>query len=496
MNLLSGQLRTLSEFAPLPEGDSQYPLEYIEAHEVLKLGEDQIGVTIGICDGVHESQIDKLQRFHRKQCTFVRIDRRELSAYLGRSLSRQSGEPQVDQTADRGDHNALDRLANDAPIVNLVNSLLIEAIRLDASDIHIESFADRILVRYRIDGTLRLAGTVPLEQFAAVSSRIKIMANLNIMERRLPQDGRISVRLEEKPFDMRVSIVPVAHGESIVLRLFQRTGDVMSLDELGLDEHHVNLMRSSVASPHGLFLMTGPTGSGKTTTLTAILKDIRSESRKIITIEDPIEYLIDGVAQIPTNDQIGLSFDSLLRRVLRHDPNIIMVGEIRDAATAELAVRAALTGHLVLSTLHTNDAVSAILRLSNMGIERYLIAGVLRAVMAQRLVRRVCPNCAHPVPLDEKQRRRLASFGINQTEMTEGAGCEQCGGSGYRGRVAIAELFTVDAVLEGMISSGVDNAQLAKELLTRGVRSLAADGYSKVSAGLTTMSEVDAITVG
>jgi len=480
---------SIYEFAPLPQGREQYPVEFVEANGALKLREDDRSVTVGICDESDLRLADELRRFHRKSIELRRIDRQELSAYLGRRLSEESGGEEREQATER---LTLDRLANDAPIVNLVNSLLIEAIRHNASDVHIESYAAGVTVRYRIDGVLRVVGSIPLEQFAAVSSRIKIMANLNIMERRLPQDGRLSVHLAGRPYDLRVSIVPVAHGESIVLRLFQKTGRVMPLDELGFTPDVVSSIRTCVAHRHGLFLITGPTGSGKTTTLTAILQELRSEERKIVTIEDPVEYVIEGVNQIPTNDQIGLTFESLLRRVLRQDPDIIMVGEVRDCATAELAIRAALTGHLVLTTLHTNDAVSAVTRLRDMGVERYLIAGVLRAVLAQRLVRRVCSGCARPAAASAAVRKKLAREGIREEGLLEGAGCEQCGRTGFRGRIAMSELLVVDREIESKISSGAGTEELSALLETRGVQSLLFDGYRKAAAGLTTLAEVEA----
>lgn len=483
---------SIYEFTPLPDETEQYPVEYIEANGVIKLRETEDAVTIGVCDDVDDLVMERLGLYHRKSISVCRIDRRELSAFLGRRLA---GEPFEGLPASgSGDERLLlDKLANDAPIVNLVNSLLIEAIRHDASDLHLESYADRAVVRYRIDGSLRVVGAIRPAQFAAVSSRIKIMANLNIMERRLPQDGRISVHLSGKPFDLRVSIMPVTHGESIVLRLFQKTGTVMTLDELGLSADHVKAIRTTVAIPHGLFLITGPTGSGKTTTLTAILQEIRSEERKIITIEDPVEYLIDGTNQIPTNEQIGLTFDSLLRRVVRQDPNVIMVGEIRDSPTAELAVRAAQTGRIVLSTLHTNNAVSAVARLLNMGIEAYLIAGVLRAVMAQRLVRRVCTGCSEAVKPTPSQKAALDAFGIRSMSLRQGGGCERCGGTGYRGRIAVSELFTCDLEIERMISSGAGTRDLAGLLARGGIRTLLEDGYRKAAGGLTTIAEVESV---
>ncbi|HUX12341.1 MAG TPA: GspE/PulE family protein [Spirochaetia bacterium] len=484
---------SIYDFGSIPEGASQYPLEYVEANRVLKLQETEELVTIGTCEEVSDRLLQSLRLYHRKPVTFHGIEGAELSAFLGRRLSGDSAD--AASVGDGDQKLPLDRLANDAPIVNLVNSLLIEAIRCDASDVHIESYADRVVVRYRVDGALRVAGSISPDRFRAVSSRIKIMANLNIMERRLPQDGRISVHLAGKPFDLRVSIVPVIHGESIVLRLFQKTGVTLLLDELGLDESQVQSIRRCVAFPHGLLLITGPTGSGKTTTLTAILQEIRSDERKIVTIEDPVEYAIDGICQIPTNDLIGLSFDSLLRRVVRQDPNVIMIGEIRDAATAQLAVRAAQTGRLVLSTLHTSDAVSAISRLVNMGIEPHLIAGVLRAVVAQRLVRRVCPDCARTVAATPAENDALELNGITHASLMHGAGCSRCAGTGYRGRVALAELFVVDCDFAQMIASRAHSSALAAALGRRGMRILAEDAYHKAAAGITTISEIEKVGV-
>ncbi|HEY9594398.1 MAG TPA: GspE/PulE family protein, partial [Spirochaetia bacterium] len=415
---------SLADFAPLPEGSRQYPLEYMDANSVIKLREDEAGIVVGVCDPRNAELLTSLRAFHDGEVAFRCIDRSELSAYLGRRLSvidaegAKAGLPEDERIL-------LDRLANDAPIVNLVNSLMIEAIRKGASDIHIESFAEEARVRYRIDGVLRTVGRIEKGKFAAVASRIKIMANLNIMERRLPQDGRISVHLGEGSFDVRVSIVPISEGESVVLRLFNTEGIPQQLEDLGLDPEVIAHLRGLGAAPHGLVLATGPTGSGKTTTLNALIREIALESLKVITIEDPVEYRIDGVSQIQTNERIGLTFESLLKRVLRQDPDVIMVGEIRDAATAELAMRAALTGHLVLSTLHTNDAVSVIPRLRNMGVEPYLIAAVLRGAMAQRLVRTVCPSCRVSRKPDERERALLKKYGIASARLVRGKGCEE-----------------------------------------------------------------------
>ena len=367
---------------------------------------------------------------------------------------------------------------------------MIEAIRKGASDIHIESFSEETRVRYRIDGVLQTVSRIDKEKSAAVASRIKIMANLNIMERRLPQDGRISVHMGDGTFDVRVSIVPIAAGESIVLRLFNTGGASLGLAELGIEPESLALMRKLVAVPHGLVLATGPTGSGKTTTLNALLRELASEHVKIVTIEDPVEYLIEGVGQIQTHERIGLTFESLLRRVLRQDPNIVMVGEIRDTPTAELAVRAALTGHLVLSTLHTNDAVSVVPRLRNMGVEPYLLGAVLRGAVAQRLIRKNCASCSRPCKPSREEKEFLKRHELTAACLVKGKGCETCGGSGFKGRTAIVETFACDETVEEMILKGERVSAMAEHLKTKGYVDLLQSGLRKVVQGLTTLTEV------
>ena len=486
---------TLAEFMPLPESGDQYPLEYMDANSVIKLREDDEEVLVGVCDPHNSALIQYLKNFHGKPVVFCRIDRAELSGYLGKRLSVLETESPKGQAAD-DERILLDRLANDAPIVNLVNSLMIEAIRKGASDIHIESFSEDTRVRYRIDGVLQTVGRVEKEKFPAVASRLKIMANLNIMERRLPQDGRISVHLGDGTFDVRVSIVPIAAGESIVLRLFNTNGKALGLEELGIDDKNLKLIRGLVAVPHGLVLATGPTGSGKTTTLNAVLRELASDNVKIVTIEDPVEYLIQGVGQIQTHERIGLTFDSLLRRVLRQDPDIIMVGEIRDAPTAELSMRAALTGHLVLSTLHTNDAVSVIPRLKNMGVEPYMLAAVLRGALAQRLVRRICPKCSKPLKPDANQKEMFKQHGLTVTRLRRGVGCDASAGTGFKGRIAIVEAFASDETVEQMILKGDRASAIAEYLQTGGFRSLTRTGLEMAMKGLTTAEEVEKAVMG
>ncbi|MDR3124255.1 MAG: GspE/PulE family protein [Treponema sp.] len=482
------KLMSMEEFGPIPEGSSQYPIEFIEERGLIKLREDENAVEIGFTEKADEAAKNSLRNFHRKSVVFMPLDPAELSAFLGNKMGNEkeelkSGADQSGQTV------LLDKLANDAPIINLVNSICIDGIRCGASDIHLESTGE-LRVRYRIDGILRAVKKIEAGRFPAISSRIKIMANLNILERRQPQDGRITVRLGNDQVDFRVSIVPIAGGESIVLRILgrQATG---SLDELGFNQTQLEALRRLLRTPHGLILLTGPTGSGKTTTLNAMLRELVSESVKIITIEDPVEFLVEGANQIQINEQIGLGFDTLLRRVLRQDPNIIMIGEIRDSATAAIALRAALTGHLVLSTLHTNDTASVMPRLINMGLEPYLIASALRGAAAQRLVRKVCPQCAEERPASPEERRLLETAGIYARTLRQGRGCSACGRTGFSGRTVAVELFAADPGLEDLILGRANIAALQAHLKGRGMKTLLEDGMEKAALGITTVGEVE-----
>jgi len=482
-------MAVLSDFLPLPEGENQYPLEYIETNGVIKLADSESRVVIGMVAQSPELEED-LRNFHDKPVHFQVLEKSDLSAYLARNHSAGTGQISGRDDSIGNAHN-LDKLANDAPVVNLVNSIIIDAISKGTSDIHIESFPERSSVRYRIDGILIPDRTIEAKMFPAVSSRIKIMANMNIMERRLPQDGRITVKMAGHDVDLRVSVVPISGGESIVLRLLNKRSRLLSLEELGFSPHATELMRSLAGKPHGLILMSGPTGSGKTTTLNSLIREINDPSVKIITIEDPVEYEIDGVDQIQTNEKIGLTFESILRRVLRQDPDIIMVGEIRDKATAELAVRASMTGHLVLSTVHTNDSVSVLHRLINMGVEPYLLAGVLRGAMAQRLVRRLCPHCRVADKPDSMESRLLKDSGIAAERIYRPGGCPQCGDTGYSGRLVISETFLSDEKLEDLITSAAPTAEIQEYLIRRNMVPLHRDGLQKAAAGLTSIKEVE-----
>ncbi len=397
------------------------------------------------------------------------------------------------------DVEQLKDLASEAPVIRLVNLLMSKAVEDRASDIHIEPFEKDLKVRYRIDGILHDVESPPKKLKAAVISRVKIMAKLNIAERRLPQDGRIKLKVLGKDIDLRVSTLPTMYGESVVMRILDKSNTALyDIRRLGFPEDSLHDFASLIKRPHGIILVTGPTGSGKTTTLYSALDTINLPDKKIITIEDPIEYQMDGVNQIQVHSQIGLTFASGLRHIVRQDPDVIMVGEIRDLETAEIAIRAALTGHLVFSTLHTNDAPSAITRLVDMGAEDYLIASSLLGVLAQRLVRVICPHCKQevfPVPemLDEIGFRR--GDGRREPDrFFEGRGCERCSNTGYTGRIGIYELMPINDDLRKLTIGKADSNQLRKKALESGMRSLRDDGWLKVRQGITSIAEVLRVT--
>jgi len=379
-------------------------------------------------------------------------------------------------------------MASEAPVIRLVNAMIAQAVEKRASDIHIEPFEKEVKVRFRIDGVLQEQEPPPRELKAAVISRLKLMAKMNIAERRLPQDGRIKMKTLGREVDLRVSTLPTLYGESVVMRLLDRSaGDFYDLRNLGFDDHMLGRMEFFTSLPHGIFLVTGPTGSGKSTTLYSALKRINQSDKKIITIEDPVEYQMDGINQIHVNPQIGLTFATGLRHIVRQDPDVIMVGEIRDYETAEVAIRAALTGHFVYSTLHTNDAPSAITRLTDMGVENYLICSSLVAVLAQRLVRVICPHCKAP------DGERLTPSG-EMIPVWRGRGCERCFGTGYLGRVGIFELMEMNDELRKMIMADADASMLTEAARRHGMRSLREDGWEKVRQGVTTAEEVLRVT--
>jgi general secretion pathway protein E len=396
-----------------------------------------------------------------------------------------------------GDVEHLIDLAQEAPVVRLVNQLLSDAARINASDIHIEPYRDRLRVRFRVHGRLREVGSPPARFSAAVVSRIKILAKLDIAERRLPQDGRARMSLEGKRIDLRIATAPTPHGESLVIRLLDQSGHAASMGDLGLDPEVERRFRHMLDAPHGMILVTGPTGSGKTTTLYAALRELNSISDKIISIEDPIEYQIDGITQIHVRPDIGLDFAKILRSVVRHDPDIIMVGETRDPETADIAVHAALTGHLLLTTLHTNSAAGAVARLQDMGVEPYLLASVLRGVVGQRLVGVLCPQCKRARDASPAELDLFRSAGIlldGHVTLYEPVGCRACDEVGFVGRRGIFELLDTSDQLRELIRSRAPTQALVSEALGRGMRTMATDGLHKALAGVTTIEEVTRVT--
>lgn len=386
----------------------------------------------------------------------------------------------------------------DEPIIRQVHGIIAAGIKLRASDIHLEPLERSFRVRYRVDGRLLEGESPPKRMQLSIISRVKIMADLSIAEKRLPQDGRIQLKVEGRSYDFRVSTIVTAHGESVVMRILDQEGLKPGLAELGLNEEDVKALKRLVTLADGMVLVTGPTGSGKTTTLYSCLHDINKPDRKIITVEDPVEYQLSGVNQVPVRSEVGLTFAAALRAMLRQAPNVVMVGEIRDRETAEIAINASLTGHLVFSTLHTNDAPGAVTRLTDLGVKSFLVASSLRAVVAQRLVRRVCPTCRRTRAATESEQRYLDQFGISAAEgkLSEGIGCDACVGTGFRGRVAIFEFFVVDPGIERLIHTGAGLARLRKHAREQGMRTLREDGLRKAAGGITTIGEVIAATTG
>lgn len=385
-------------------------------------------------------------------------------------------------------------LASEAPIIKLVNLLITRAVEGRASDIHVEPFADELKVRYRIDGVLHNIESMPRRLQPAIVSRIKIMAKLNIAERRLPQDGRIRLRIADREIDLRVSAIPIVHGESIVMRILDKEGIVIDLDRIGFARDTLSSFQQLITMLNGIVLVTGPTGSGKTTTLYGALDKINSPDKKIITVEDPVEYQLKGVNQIQVKPQIGLTFANALRHIVRQDPDIILIGEIRDLETAEIAIQSALTGHLVFSTLHTNDAPSSITRLLDMGVENFLLSSTVRGILAQRLVRVICPECKEIDP-ETRSAEQLALLGVDaNVPLYRGRGCEKCTFTGYYGRNGIFELLIITDEIQKLILKNADSNQITQAARAQGMRSLLQDGVLHVLAGTTTLNEVLRVT--
>jgi len=475
--------------------------EYLEHHAIMPIVQDDGRLlTATWADVVDERALDDLRILAGVQVELIRLPEAEVRAAIRRVYSSDDLTAEgvvaglTEEVRPGGElDSALDdlvMLANEAPVVKLVNLLLLEALDARASDVHLEGYPAGLKVRYRVDGVLQDAVAPPKRLAAAVVSRLKIMAELDIAERRVPQDGRIRLRMHDRQVDVRVSTLPTLHGESVVLRLLDKEAGRFDLPELGMAEDTLSIFDAIIAKPHGIVLSTGPTGSGKTTTLYAAVDRIRTGREKIITVEDPVEYELPGVPQVPVNEKVGLTFANALRALLRQDPDIMLVGEIRDQETADIATHAALTGHLVLSTLHTNDAATALTRLVDLGIEPYLVASTVEAVLAQRLVRRICDGCRELVALTPELRTALGSGGEDITEVWAGQGCPECRETGYRGRTGIYELLVMDDELRVAVQKDASASHLEKLALAAGMRRLKDDGIRMIRAGLTTPEEV------
>ncbi len=487
-----------------PELLGRVPIGFAKSHALIPLEADAARVRVAVSDPFDAEPLDDLGLLFAGATVEPELaGRRAILAAINQAYDRgtaSAADLVEDATGDLSaiaseiSHEPQDLLdaADDAPIIRLVNSLLQQAVKERASDIHLEPFESEIRVRFRVDDVLsEPIQSLPRSLQASVVSRMKIMAGLNIAEKRLPQDGRIRLKIAGRDYDVRVSTVPVTHGERVVLRLLPRTTDMFDLERLGFGKTQLEVMQRLIHRPNGIVLVTGPTGSGKTTTLYAALSRINSVDKNIITIEDPVEIQLRGVGQIEVSPKIGLTFASGLRSVLRQDPNVILVGEIRDLETAEIAIQASLTGHLVFSTLHTNDAPSAITRLADMGVEPFLVASSLAAVLAQRLVRVLCEECKEPW---EPTAEQLGEIGIRTKNgpitIYRPAGCVRCGHTGYRGRVGIMELMMIDDDIRNMVTHTTDSKAIKRCAVEKGMGTLRADGARKVVQGVTSIAEV------
>lgn len=470
------------------------PADFVRARNVVPCALERGRLQVAVADPLAVEVIDSLPHMARMPVQVVLAMEADIRRAIVRHYDSQSAAPAAIRGADR-EEKLTER---DAPVIRLVRDIITDAIRRRASDIHFEPLERRFRVRYRIDGVLHEAEPPPKRLQLPVISRLKLMANISIAEKRVPQDGRIQVTVDGRALDLRVSSLPTAHGESIVMRILDAESLKLGMAELGLLPDDQAEFERQIASPDGIMLVTGPTGSGKTTTLYASLQHLNKADRKIITVEEPVEYQITGINQVPVNAAIGMTFAAALRAMLRQAPNVIMVGEIRDLETAEIAINASLTGHMVFSTLHTNDAPSAVTRLIELGARPFLVAAALRSVVAQRLVRRVCPACrkAYRPSVAELHALGLRATQAERAEFVHGVGCPACQGTGYRGRMGIFEIFLVHDGIRAMIYDNVTAARLREQARRDGMRTMREDGLRKVLAGLTTIEEVVGATVG
>lgn len=497
----------LSELSIRKDVIEKIPAKLVNHYHLVPIEQHNGTIKVAVSDPLDIHMLDDLRLMLKMEVDPVVAVPKEIEDAIkryygiGAATVEELMEDRGGETAIDVDRNIedMDDMAEDASIVRFVNQIIMEAMADRATDIHVEPLEHELRVRYRIDGLLYEAAIPPsIKRFqSAIISRVKIMADLNIAERRLPQDGKIKIKTADKEYDLRVSTVPTPTGESISIRILSRDSELISLDRLGLDEHNAGLLRKMIQKPHGILFVTGPTGSGKSTTLYAALSEINTVDKKILTVEDPIEYRIAGVTQVQVQEQIDLTFKHVLRAFLRQDPDVIMVGETRDPETAQTAIQAALTGHLVFSTLHTNDAAGAVSRLLDMGIEPFLIASSVEGLLAQRLVRVLCAECKQQFQPTPEVLHRLSLSRLDTTGaiFMKPTGCERCRYTGFRGRTAIYEIIKVDEELKRLVVDRQPSNILKKAAIAAGMRTIREDGWIKVRSGVTTIDEVLRVTM-
>ncbi|MDF2960948.1 MAG: type secretion system protein [Paenibacillus sp.] len=473
------------------------PQRLAEQHQVLPIRTEGNKLVVAMADPLDYFAIDEL-----RMSTGLRIEptiaaREELQRAIKRYYGLQESVDQISQILQSRETEEVkpQQEEEDSPVVKTVNQIIIQAVQVGASDIHLDPQEDSFRIRYRVDGVMRTERTLPPHMQSVIIARIKIMANLNVAERRLPQDGRVEMDIEFRKIDIRISTLPTIHGEKVVMRVLDMGNTLTEIEKLSFSEHNYRLFTKGIQNAHGVVLITGPTGSGKTTTLYSALSRLNNEDVNIITVEDPVEYQLQGINQVQVNNVTGLTFARGLRSILRQDPNIVMIGEIRDAETAEIAVRAAMTGHLVLSTLHTNSAVNAITRLVDMGVEPFLISSSVHCIIAQRLVRKICPSCAVDYTPSHDELQLLTEHGLEAGSLKRGQGCEECGRTGYRGRMAIHEVLVIDDTLRSMILQKRSDSDYRNYALEHSLIPMQLDGLKKVVAGYTTVSEIYRVTM-
>lgn len=497
------QLENLPRLNVSPQAIRALPADFVKRHRVLPFRIENGTIYVATAEPGNQRVIDDIRLLSGLEVEEAQAPGSEVIEKIAECYQVtveqmiENLDPDAAGTIEGKNLHDIEVMANEPTVINLVNVIISTALRERASDIHLVPFEENLQLRYRIDGLLQEKPPPPKQLHAALVSRIKIMADMNIAERFMPQDGHIQIHHRGVRVDIRVGTMPTIYGESMVLRLLEKNAKVPSAEELGLDAQRSAVMSRLVSKPHGLFLTTGPTGSGKTTTLYSILRSIYSPEKKILTIEDPVEYELSGVAQIPVRPSRGLTFASGLRSILRQDPDVVMVGEIRDSETAEIAIRAALTGHQVFSTLHTNDSAGAVTRLMDMGVEAFLISSSLEGVLAQRLVRRICTECRVETPVEPGLREKLESIGVRELDrhFYRGSGCEECRGTGYRGRIGIFELLAVDPQLRELILQKRSSAEI-KAAARKSMITMHEDAVDKAAQGITSLEEIVRVSSG